>query len=501
MGVLMMADKIRTRFAPSPTGSMHVGNLHTALFSWLTARSQGGSFLLRIEDTDEVRSTPEALDVIYNGLRWIGLNWDEGPDCGGPHAPYVQSERLDIYQHHLKRLEEQGRVYKCYCTPDELEEQREIMRARGLPPRYSGRCGKLTDAERKAFEDEGRPACVRFRVKETGATVIHDLIQGDVTYENALIADTVIVKTSGYPTFHFAVVVDDALMEVTHVVRGVEHLPNTQIHMQLQEALGFATPQYAHLPIILGEDRTKLSKRHGAVAVTDYDAQGYLPDAMFNFMALLGWAPGGEEEYLTREQIVERFNLAACSKAPAVFDLKKAEWLNGEYIKRADPDDVLARVEPRLQAAGLFEADPTPERHAWLRKVVALMQERARLLSVFEGWARYFFTDEYEYDERAREQWLSKPETAPVLERLADRLEALAGWTCEAIELSVREQATELGLKAAGVIHPCRAAVTGTTVGPSLFHLLELLPQADVVARLRRAAGLVAAGKLGIAGA
>jgi glutamyl-tRNA synthetase len=476
---------------------MHVGNLHTALFSWLTARSQGGTFVLRIEDTDEVRSTAEALDVIYNGLRWLGLDWDEGPDCGGPHAPYVQSERLDIYHHYLKRLEEQGRVYKCYCTPEELEQERQIMRARGLPPRYSGRCAKLSDAERKALEDEGRPACVRFRVKETGSTVIHDLIQGDVTYENALIADTVIVKTSGYPTFHFAVVVDDALMEITHVVRGVEHLPNTQIHIQLQEALGFPTPQYAHLPIILGEDRTKLSKRHGAVAVTDYAAQGYLPDAMFNFLALLGWAPGGEEEYLTREQIVERFSLSACSKAPAIFDLKKAEWLNGEHIKRADPEQLVAHVLPRLQAAGLFEPDPTPERRAWLRKVVALMQERTRLLTVFEGWARYFFTDDYEYDDRAREQWLSKPETAPVLEKLADRLEKLTDWTSESIEVCVRELAAELGLKAASVIHPCRAAVTGTTVGPSLFHLLELLPQASVVARLRRTAELVAAGKLG----
>jgi nondiscriminating glutamyl-tRNA synthetase len=491
-----MPDIIRTRFAPSPTGFMHVGNVHTALFSWLTARHFGGQFLLRIEDTDEVRSTPEALNVIYGGLRWLGLNWDEGPDIGGPHAPYVQSERLDIYHSYLDKLLEEGRAYKCYCTPEELEQERQIMRARGQAPRYSGRCAKLTDAQRRAYEEEGRPACIRFRVKETGATVIPDLIQGDVTYENALIADSVIFKTSGYPTFHFAVVVDDYLMQVSHIIRGVEHLPNTQIHMQLQEALGFTTPHYAHLPIILGEDRTKLSKRHGSVAVTDYEAQGYLPEAMFNFLTLLGWAPGDENEVLSREDIISRFSLEACNKAPAVFDLKKAEWLNGEYIKQGDLDTLTAKILPRLQAAGLFEQEPSAERVEWLGKVIDLMRERAKLLSVFEGWARYFFTDDYDYDARAREQWLSKPETAPVLAKLADRLEALDAWTCEAIEAAVRCLATDLGLKAAGVIHPCRAAVTGTTIGPSLFHLLELLPKETVLRRLRATEARVAAGEL-----
>lgn len=492
-----MGETVRTRFAPSPTGSMHVGNLHTALFSWLTARQAGGGFVLRIEDTDEVRSTAESLAVIFDGLRWLGLDWDEGPDVGGPHAPYVQSERLDLYQAHLTKLLDQGRAYRCYCTPEELEQEREIMRARGLPPRYGGRCAKLTSAQERALLDQGRPACVRFRVKETGSTVIRDLIQGDVTYENALIADTVLLKTSGYPTFHFAVVVDDAAMQISHVVRGVEHLPNTQIHMQLQEALGLPTPRYAHLPIILGTDRTKLSKRHGAVAVTEYEALGYLPEAMLNFLALLGWSPGDEREFLTREEIARHFSLAACSKAPAVFDLKKAEWINGEHIVRADPAALVPLILPRLQAAGLFEAEPTPERMEWLLRVVALMQERTKLLAVFEGWARYFFTDDYEYDSRAREQWLGNREVAPQLTALADRLEQLPEWTVEAIEGALRELAAALGVKAAQVIHPCRAAVTGTTVGPSLFHLLELLPRATVVARLRKTAGLVAAGELG----
>ena len=491
-----MSAPIRTRFAPSPTGFMHVGNVHTALFAWLTARHGGGKFILRIEDTDEVRSTPEALNVIYGGLRWLGLDWDEGPDVGGPFAPYVQSERLDIYRDLLQRLMDEDRAYECYCTPEELEQERELMRARNLPPRYGGRCAQLTEAQRRAFRDEGRAPCVRFRVKQTGATTIHDIIQGNVTYENALIADAVIWKTSGFPTFHFAVTADDHLMEVSHVIRGVEHLPNTQIHLQLQEALGITPPQYAHLPIILGEDRTKLSKRHGAVAVTDYEADGYLPEAMFNFLALLGWSPGDERELLSREEIISAFSLEACSKAPAVFDLKKAEWLNGEYIKRADPDRLLPLILPRLQRAGLFEDDPSPDRLDWLRRVVQLMQERAKLLGVFEGWARYFFTDDYGYEPRAREQWLGNPDTAPVLEALAERFTALPAWTCEAIEAAVRQLATDRDVKAAAVIHPCRAAVTGTTIGPSLFHLLELLPREIVVARLERTGRLVAAGEL-----
>lgn len=491
-----MSDHVRTRFAPSPTGYMHIGNLHTALFEWLTARHAEGTFVLRIEDTDEVRSTPQALDVIYQGLRWLGLDWDEGPDVGGPCAPYVQSERLDIYKSYLDKLLADGIAYECYCTPEELEEQRQVQRARGLPPKYTGRCANLTEAQRREFRDQGRRPCIRFRVKQEGSTVIPDLIQGEVTYENSLIADAVIVKTSGFPTFHFAVVVDDALMQISHVVRGVEHLPNTQIHMQLQEALGFPTPSYAHLPIILGEDKTKLSKRHGATSVTDYEQMGYLPEALFNFLALLGWSTGDEDEVIGRAEIVGRFSLEGCSKAPAVFDLKKAEWMNGEYIQRMPAEDLVAAVLPRIQARGLFETDPTPERLAWLTKVVELMRERTKLLTVFEQWASYFFTEEYEYEDRARSKWLGKMQTAPVLRALAAKLAGLASWDAECLEGAVRELAEELGKKAAEVIHPCRAAVTGTTVGPSLFHLLELLPKATVTGRLCRAAELVEAGKL-----
>ncbi len=489
-------SEVRVRFAPAPTGFMHIGNLHTALFNWLFARNQGGKFVLRIEDTDEVRFTPEAVNVIYEGLRWLGLDWDEGPDIGGPYGPYIQSERLELYQSKVQELLAAGKAYECFCTPQELEERRQMMRARGLPPRYDGRCANLTEQERERLRAEGRTSCIRFRVKQTGKTVIKDIIQGEVVYDNSLIADSIIQKTSGFPTYHLACVIDDAAMKITHVIRAVEHLPNTQLHLQLQEALGIEPPQYAHLPLVLGPDRTKLSKRHGAVSVVEYAKMGYLPEAMFNFLALLGWAPGDEQEILPPQEIIKRFSLQACSASPSVFDMQKAEWMNGEYIKAMAPEELARRVLPFLVEAGLFEADPSPERMAWLVRVCELMRERVKRLTVFTTWARYFFTDEYEYEQRARQKWLNREDTPQKLEMLAERLQKLQRWDAESIEEAVRGLAAELGVGAGQVIHPCRAAVTGTTIGPSLFHLLELLEQSDVVSRLRRTAALAAGGQL-----
>ncbi len=489
-------SEVRTRFAPSPTGNLHVGGAHTALFAWLFARHEGGKFILRIEDTDEVRSTEESLAAIYDGLRWLGIDWDEGPDVGGPYAPYIQSERLDIYAGYIDQLLDSGRAYPCFCTPEELEERREIMRARGLPPKYDGKCRNLSEDERRRFMEEGRPYCVRFRVDEAGATVVNDLVRGEVTFDNALMGDFVIRKTSGYPTYHLAVVVDDYLMKITHVIRAEEHLPNTQAHLQLMEALGFEPPQFAHLPLIMGTDRTKLSKRHGAVNLMDYKKQGFLPEAMRNFLALIGWSPGSDEEILDLQELIDRFTLEGVSKSPGVFDLEKARWLNGEYLKRADAEYLADLLEPELRAEGLIEDELSDERRAWLVAVVDLMKERTRLLRDFVEWGRYFFTDDFPYDNRARKKWLSREEVPERLELLADRLEALEEWKIETIEQAVRSLAEELGVSAAKVIHPCRAAVTGQTVGPSLFHLLVLLPQESVVMRLRRAAELGRAGEL-----
>ena len=489
-------SEVRTRFAPSPTGSLHVGGAHTALFAWLFARHEGGKFILRIEDTDEVRSTTESLQAIYEGLGWIGIDWDEGPDVGGPCAPYIQSERLEIYQEHTDRLIEGGHAYRCYCTPEELEERREIMRRRGIPPRYDGRCRRLTDEERARFEAEGRASCINFRVREAGTTVIDDIVRGQVSFDNSLMGDFVIQKTSGYPTYHMAVVVDDFLMGITHVVRAEEHLPNTPRHVQLQAALGFERPHYAHLPIIMGTDRTKLSKRHGAVNLMDYAAQGFLPEAMRNFLVLIGWSPGGEEEILSLEEMIEKFTLEGVSKSPGIFDLEKATWLNGEYLKIFSAEYIADLILPVLRDKGLIEDDLSPERRQWLVKVVDLMKERTRLLTDFISWGSYYFTEEFPYDNRARKKWLSREDVPDRLELLADRLQGLGSWDVESIEQAVRALAEELELSAAKVIHPCRAAVTGQTIGPSLFHLVELLPHESVVARLRKTARLGRAGEL-----
>lgn len=495
-----MSEKPRVRFAPSPTGSLHVGHAHTALFNWLFARHHGGQFILRIEDTDELRSTEESIRAIYDGLRWLGLDWDEGPDIGGPHAPYIQSQRLHIYEEYYQRLLDSGRAYPCYCTPEELEERREIMRARGLPPRYDNRCRKLTEAQRAQFEAEGRKPALRFRMKDHGNTVVHDLIRGDMPYDNSLIGDIIIRKTSGFPTYHFSVVVDDYLMGITHVIRGEDHISNTVPHLQLMEALGFEPPKHAHLGLLMGPDRTKLSSRHGATDLASYREMGMLPQAMVNFFALLGWSPGDDNEVLTVDEIVERFDLDRVSKAPSVFDLAKCEFLNGQHIRLAPLTQLVEAAHPLLVKAGLIEAQLSAERREWLGRVIDLMRDRMRTLSMLTTWSRYFFTEEYEFEERAREKWLRKPETPHTLDALADALTQVSPWTNDAIEAAVRGVAEKLGISAGKAIHPCRAAVTGTTVGPSLFHLLELLPQEAVVRRLRRAAGLCRSGAFNVPG-
>jgi glutamyl-tRNA synthetase len=489
-------SEVRTRFAPSPTGNLHVGGAHTALFAWLFARHEGGKFILRIEDTDEVRSTEESLQAIYDGLAWLGIDWDEGPDVGGPCEPYIQSQRLDLYDEQFDRLLESGRAYRCFCTPDSLQERREIMQARGIPPVYDGACRDISDDEQERMLAEAVPYCVRFRVHESGTTVIDDLVRGQVQFDNSLLGDFVIRKTSGYPTYHMAVVVDDALMNITHVIRAEEHLANTPSHVQLMEALEFDRPQFAHLPLILGTDKTKLSKRHGSVNLLDYEEMGFLPDAMRNFLAIIGWSAGAAQEIVDHDELIEKFTLEGVSKSPGVFDLEKATWLNGEYLKEADATYLVDLLLPMLREEGLFEDDPSEERMEWLIAVVDLMKERTRLLTDFVTWGRYYFVEDFPYDDRARSKWLSREEVPERLDLLADQLAALETWDADGIEAVVRQVAEQMEVGAGKIIHPCRSAVTGQTVGPSLFHLMELIPQADVVARLRRAAELGRAGEM-----
>ncbi len=485
-----VCDGPRVRFAPSPTGGLHVGLVRTALFNWLFARKRGGTFILRIEDTDEARSTEESLRAILDGFRWIGLVWDEGPDVGGPYAPYIQSQRLELYDEHFEKLLAHGRAYHCFCTPEELAERRKQMAATGAPPMYDRRCRRLSEREAEELAQQGRPACLRFRMPEDGLTEFDDLVFGRMQFQNPTLDDFVIRKTSGWPTYNFACVVDDALMKVTHVIRAEQHLSNTPRQVQLLEALGYEPPIYAHVPHVLASDRTKYSKRHGATDLMEFRQQGYLPQAMLNFLALLGWSTGDEQEIMSAEELTERFDLDRVGRSGGIFDTDKLKWMNGQCIRQLPPAELAERLIPVLQSADLLPETLTQEQRAYAVQVAELMAERLRTLNDIVDLGAYFFSDEVSYDEKAKSKWLRKEGVPDVLERLADALEPLPDFSVDAIEQATRGVAAELGISAAKAIHPARAAVTGMTFGPSLFHLLELVGKDRVISRLRKAAEL-----------
>jgi len=483
------AAQVRVRFPPSPTGLFHVGNARTALFNWLYARHTGGTFILRIEDTDRERCTAEALANILEGLRWLGLDWDEGPEVGGPYGPYVQSERAETYRDHARRLVEQGAGYHCYCTPERLEQMRAEQRLRKQPPGYDRRCRDLTPQQRAEREAEGTPRVVRFAIPLEEKTAFEDLIRGRIEFENARLDDMIILKSDGFPTYHLASVVDDHLMRVSHVLRGEDWISSTPRHLLLYAALGWEPPRFGHLPMVLGRDRGKLSKRHGATAVTDYRDQGYLPEALANFLALQGWAPGDDTEIMDRETLIGRFSLEAIGKAPAIFDLEKLDWINGYFIRASSLERIADLALPHLQRAGLVSAEPSAEEREYVRRVLALEQERMKRLSEAPDLMVFFFAEEVAFDPAAERKWLARDYVADVCERLAARLEGVEPFGREAAEAAVRSLAEEMGRKAPELIHPVRVALSGRTAGPGLFEMMETLGRERVVKRLRVAAG------------
>ncbi|HHW15332.1 MAG TPA: glutamate--tRNA ligase, partial [Firmicutes bacterium] len=415
---------VRVRFAPSPTGYLHVGGARTALFNWLFARHYGGTFVLRIEDTDRERSTEESVQAILDGLTWLGLDWDEGPGVGGPYGPYFQTQRLESYHAYAEKLVKMGRAYKCYCTPEELEQRRKEALAHGQAPKYDRTCCQLTEAERQRLEAEGRRPVIRFRALDEGETVLDDLIRGRIVFDNSTLDDFVIIKSDGLPTYNFAAVIDDAAMEMTHIIRGDDHISNTPRQIQVYEALGLPLPKFAHVPMILGSDKTRLSKRHGATAIGQYREAGYLPETMVNYLALLGWSLNATETVFSREELIKHFTLERCSKNPAVFDPKKLEWLNGVYIRQSSLERLAELLLPDLLKAGLLtEAEAAdPARRAYVRKVIALQQTRLRLLTEFVPTSAYFFRDPEAYEEAALEH-LASPYIPGALRELATRLE------------------------------------------------------------------------------
>jgi glutamyl-tRNA synthetase len=484
---------IRVRFAPSPTGYLHVGGARTALFNWLYARRHGGIFVLRVEDTDVGRSSPEMVEGILDGLRWLGLEWDEGPKVDGPHAPYFQSERLDSYRAMAARLVAEGKAYYCYCTAEELQARRAAGEADGGAWRYDRRCHALDADTRATFEREQRPRAVRFFVPP-GTARFEDLVRGPIAFDNANIEDFVILRSDGYPTYHLSVVADDVAMQMTHVVRGDDHISNTPKHVLLYEAVGAPVPQFAHVPLILGADKKRLSKRHGATSVMEYARQGYLPEAMVNFLALLGWSPGaGDRELFTAAELSDVFDLRGISGGNAVFNQEKLDWFNQQHMLRLSPLELARRVQPYLESAGLWDAALLDERHAWFFAVLDLLKVRAKRLDEYATLGRFFFTDNLEWDEAAVAKHLVQPGVDAQLAAVDAALIALPVFDPASIEAVVRATADAHGVKAGTLIHALRVAMTGKTVSPGLFEVASLLGRDRVHRRLVAAGARAAA--------
>lgn len=478
---------VRVRFAPSPTGSPHIGNIRTAVFDWLFARHEAGVFVLRIEDTDRARLVPGALEEIMRDLRWAGLAWDEGPQVGGPYGPYLQSQRVGIYERYAKQLVESGHAYYCYCTPDRLAEMRKEQQAAGKPTGYDRHCRNLSPEEAARLETETTRRAVRFAMPESGTTSFVDVVRGEVTFDNALQEDFVILKSDGYPTYHLANVVDDHLMEISHVIRGEEWISSAPKHVQMYRAFGWQPPVMVHLPLILASDRSKLSKRHGSADFSTYIEQGYLPEAMLNYLALLGWSAGEDRDLYSTQELIQKFTLEGIINHPAILDEQKLLWMNGHYIRATSVERLTELVLPYLAKAGLAADAPSDGELTYLQKVVALIQDRLRTLSDAPELAEFFLAPEVTCDPKAAQKWLNRPETSELLRRVADRLEALEDWNLETVESAVRKAGAEVGAEGGKVIHPVRVAVTGRTAGPGLFETLAVLGKERVVSRLRKA--------------
>ena len=465
---------VRVRFAPSPTGHLHVGGARTALFNWLFARHEGGVFVLRIEDTDRSRSTEEYIDAIIDGMKWLKLDWDEGP--------FRQTDRFDVYKDFVDNLLAEGKAYHCYCTSEELEERRQKALAEGRPPRYDGRCRNLKEPV------PGRTPSVRFKMPQTGQTLVNDVIRGPVSFDNNQLDDFIIARSDGTPTYNFVVVVDDVEMKITHVIRGDDHLNNTPKQIHIYNALGYEAPKFAHLPMIMGHDKTRLSKRHGATSVMAYKEMGYLPDALINYLARLGWS-SGDQEVFTREEMVKLFSLEHIGKSAAVFNPEKLLWLNGEYIRKTSPEELTELVIPFLVSKGLLTTPCEKIDKQWLQKAVASLIERSKTLVQIADSMAFYLKDTVEIDPQAKEKFLNK-ETLDYLIDVRDGLAGLAVFTHEELEKVFQEIVAKHNTKLAKVAQPVRVAVTGGTVSPGIFDVLEIIGKERTMMRLEKAVKL-----------
>lgn len=480
-------SKMKVRFAPSPTGPFHIGGARSALFNWLLARREGGTFLLRIEDTDLVRSTRESEENIKAALKWLGMDWDEGIDVGGDNGPYRQTERLDIYKEVTDRLIAEGKAYYCYCTEEELEAERQAQLARGETPKYNGHCRHLTEEQRAAYEAEGRKPTVRLRVPLNETVAFDDMVRGHVSFESNGIGDFVIVKSDGIPVYNYAVVIDDHTMEVTHVIRAEEHLSNTPRQIVIYNALGWEVPTFGHISLIMGKDGKKMSKRHGATSVEQYKNLGYLPEAINNFLALMGWAPEGEQELFTTEELIKNFSMDRVAKNPAVFDIDKLNWINFNYMKKLTDEELYALCLPSLQEAGYASAQPDEAEKARLTMLCVCLKDHISYGAQIKEEAAMFFTDSISIDEEHRDDIkavLAEESCPTVLAAFSDKLKAMDEVTPEQVKAAIKAIMKENKLKGKFVFMPIRVAITGQMHGPDLNYIVPLLGRDTVLARL-----------------
>ena len=459
-------EKVIVRFAPSPTGYLHIGGARTALFNWLLARHTGGKFILRIEDTDQVRSTQESMDAILDSMTWLGLDWDEGP--------VYQTDRLHLYQEHVERLLKEGKAYPCYCTPEELEERRQKALREKRKPKYDGYCRNL------GAPIPGRTPAIRFKAPGRGKTVLRDLIKGTIEFDNEELDDLVIQRSDGWPTYNFSVVVDDALMGITHVIRGDDHVNNTPRQILLYEAFGYPLPQFAHVPMILGADKARLSKRHGATSVMVYKEMGYLPQALVNYLVRLGWAHG-DQEVFSRQELIGKFSLESVGKSAAVFNTDKLLWLNGLYIRQESPETLASLLLPFLEQKGL-----QPRSRSWLVEIVKALQERSKTLVEMVEAAEFFFRGDFAMEEKAAKKHLTESIKEPV-RMLMDKMEAAPVLDEKTLEEMFKEIVTAKGIKLGALAQAVRVALTGKSVSPGIYEVLKIVGKEEALKRIRRA--------------
>ncbi|HBG91998.1 MAG: glutamate--tRNA ligase [Nitrospirae bacterium GWF2_44_13] len=465
---------IRVRFAPSPTGHLHIGGARTALFNYLYARHNNGKFILRIEDTDRTRSTEEYIEAIIKGMKWLKLEWDEGP--------FRQTDRFDVYRSYVDKLLKEGKAYYCCCTPEELEQRRKEALAQGKSPKYDGRCRNLQGQGAKG------QGAVRFKMPQEGQTVVDDLIRGKVVFENDQLDDLIIMRSDGTPTYNFTVVVDDVDMKITHVIRGDDHLNNTPKQIHIYKALGYEIPLFAHLPMILGSDKTRLSKRHGATSVMAYQEMGYLPDALVNYLVRLGWSCG-DQEVFTREELIKHFSFENVGKSSGVFNPEKLLWLNSQYIIKSNPDELVGLVIPFLESAGIIRKGQDIDRK-WLSKAIKTLQERAKTLVELANSLRYYIAEDVQYDEKAKTKFLNE-KSMPYLKEVKEGIESISDFSALELEKVFKSIVEKHGIKLGALAQPVRVAMTGGTESPGIFEVLEVLGKEKTLRRLDKALKII----------